>query len=90
VSAWVRFADALASPASTRLTLQRRCPQDSELGAFTALVTASVGAEWTLLQGTFEAPTCEPTALTVFIETVPEDMARADYYVDDVSLIAVP
>jgi hypothetical protein len=88
VAAWVRFASA----SEARLTLMRHCSTDSGIGAFMPLATASAGTEWTLLQGTFEAPTCDLSELTVFIETTLStlDDEQVDYYVDDVSLMAVP
>ena len=92
VAAWVRLASVQESPVQASVTLKRNCAGDSEIGTFIPVATTTVGAEWTLLQGSFEAPTCDPDELLAFLEigSVASALDAVDYYVDDVSLTAAP
>lgn len=80
-SAWVRVTEGNVM---THLTLRTLC--EGMTDSYTAVAGSLVGDEWTLLTGTFTAPTCTLDALDLFIEGPP---AGVDIFVDDVELVAV-
>jgi hypothetical protein len=83
VSAWARVT---GENLPTNLTLRSSCEGNPDT-TYTVLASDTVGDEWTLLTGTFAAPTCALLELDILVEGPP---AGVDIFVDDVALRALP
>jgi hypothetical protein len=81
VGAWTRVAVGLEP---TTLMLITKCQGASTL--YTVLQGGSAGDAWSQRLGEFTAPTCTLESLEIFIEG---PAGGIDFYVDDVSLIAL-
>jgi hypothetical protein len=78
-----------AGPGSdiAQISLRRQCAGDGEPSYLALAAGEASQADWRKLSASFEAPTCELTQLAVYFEG---PAAGVDFYLDDVSLAAMP